>query len=83
MIITSNHSRAFHALMLLAGEKQHSGDHSMKTGTRPFKSRAPGCMAQQRSAVFGQHVCDCNLIRLSNILLAQPAPQEKPLLETD
>jgi hypothetical protein len=28
------------------------------------------------SAVFGLHVIAYNLIRLSNILLAQPSPQE-------
>jgi len=33
------------------------------------------------SAVFGLHVIAYNLIRRSNILLAQPSPQEWPAME--
>jgi hypothetical protein len=42
VITTSIQTRAFNALMQLAGEKQRSGDHSMQTGSRTFKSQALG-----------------------------------------
>jgi hypothetical protein len=41
-------------------------------GLRQFKLRG----LDNVSAVFGLHVIAYNLIRLSNILLAQPSPQE-------
>jgi hypothetical protein len=40
VITTSIQTRAFNALMQLAGEKLHRGDHSMKAGSRTFKSQA-------------------------------------------
>jgi hypothetical protein len=40
VITTSIQARAFNALMQLAGEKLHSGDHSMKAGSHTFKSQA-------------------------------------------
>ena len=41
-------------------------------GLRQFKLRGQ----DKVSAVFGLHVIACNLIRLGNLLLAQPSPQE-------
>jgi hypothetical protein len=46
-------------------------------GLRQFKLRGQ----DKVSGVFGLHVIAYNLIRLSNILLAQPSPQEWPVME--
>ncbi len=41
-------------------------------GLRQFKLRG----TEKIAAVFGLHVIAYNLIRLGNLLLAQPSPQE-------
>ncbi len=45
-------------------------------GLRQFKVRG----SEKVGAVFGLHVIAYNLIRLSNLLLAQPSPQEYPAM---
>jgi hypothetical protein len=46
-------------------------------GLRQFKLRGQDNV----SGVFGLHVIAYNLIRLGNILLAEPSPQEWPVME--
>jgi hypothetical protein len=46
-------------------------------GLRQFKLRGQ----DKVSAVFGLHLIAYNLIRLGNLFLAQPSPQDQPVME--